>query len=258
MRYGGILCVLFSFLPIGLARCTHGGPAAEESPSVSVAPEPDREKSLPPANVESRDAIVPAMPTHFSCELDSECLPPPAFAKATCKGRFPGLALNMFQKSTPWKRLYLGQQRLEPVNPHGGSVTEVLQPHEELLLLRRHGSRSGGMTVSGSDVDLLRWDGSCVTIPEEMLSEESGVVGASAAITWRYLDDTTIEALLSADEVKLLHAQQRESCRNSSVSRPDVRCEKSMAALSDRIVAVVRGGMTLPEPAELPAWNIQE
>src|SRR5690606_5572109 len=134
-----------------------------------------------------------------------------------------------------------------------------LEFSEELIVLRYQSGDSSGIKVSGaSDVDVLRWDGTCATVREEMLSEHRMANIKNATVVWRYLDDETRASLLEAKYVKVRYDQQKDICRSSSASNPSDACQKATDKLNDAITVAVRGGLPLREPGELPAWKSPE
>jgi hypothetical protein len=203
--------------------------------------------------------LTAAMPPN-ECAAGEPCVPPRAFAQAVCEGRFPGLAVQLFEKSTPWERRYIKVESLDPVNTYGGATTtERLVFTEEVLILHRQSPSGDGLQVSGaSDVDVLRWDGTCVTVREEYLSVHRMPTVENATVTWRYLDEKTQEGLLAAKYVHVRYTQQRDACRNSSATRLSPVCEKATEKLNDAITVAVRGGLEFPTPSELPLWKPAE
>ena len=226
-------------------------PRAEQQEEAALADGQEAE----PESLPEEGPLIEALPTQ-ECPDQQRCTPPVEFSKAFCKGRYPGLAVKMFEKDTPWKRMYVKVESLEPVNTYGGITTAPLEFTEEVLILHYQSSSAGGIKVGGaSDVDVLRWDGTCVTVREEMLSEHQMPTIKNATVTWRYLDKQTQEGLLQAKYVKVRYDQQRDSCRSSSASSPSEPCRKATAKLNDAITVAVRGGLKLPEPGALPAWK---
>ena len=116
------------------------------------------------------------------------------------------------------------------------------------------------MVVSGaSDVDVLRWDGTCATVREESLSPHMMPTVKNATVTWRYLDEATQKGLLEAKYVKVRYDQQRQDCRRSSASNPTPPCAKATEKLNDAITVAVRGGLvSLTAPDQLPKWKPAE
>ncbi len=198
------------------------------------------------------------MPTE-QCAEGTSCTPPAAFSKEFCKGRYPGLAVKMFEKSTPWKRMYVKVESLEHVNTYGGVTSKPLEFTEEVIILHYQSSSADGIKIGGaSDVDVLRWDGTCATVREEMLSEHMMPTIKNATVVWRYLDRETQNGLLEAKYVKVRYDQQRTTCRSSSASNPSAACQKATDKLNDAITVAMRGGLELPVPGELPVWKPAE
>lgn len=247
--------------------CGGASPPAEEpsssSPDAFTAEIEEQEEAAlaneqeakPAAPEEPEVTLVAAMPTG-DCAEKEQCVPPKAFANAVCRGRYPGLAISMFEKDTPWQRRYVDVAQIEPVNTYGGKTTAPLVFTEEVLVLHNQGSGSDTMVISGaSDVDVLRWDGTCATVREEFLAEHRTPTIKNANIVWRYLDDETQKGLLEAKYVQLRYGQQRKACRRSSASNPSEICRKATERLNDAITVAVRGGIELPEPGQLPTWK---
>src|SRR6186713_3016378 len=70
---------------------------------------------------------------------EKSCTPPPAFAEGTCRSKFPDLPLMMFAKGTPWPRMYVKAEYVEPVNVYDGERSDTwMHFGEELLILREH------------------------------------------------------------------------------------------------------------------------
>lgn len=198
--------------------------------------------------------LEPELPT-VCAGAESDCVPPPEFSERLCQGKFPSLALRMFEKSSPWKRLYVDVEKLEPVNAYGGPRSEgSLQFGEEIVLLKNAGSPGkDGVQVSGAnDVDILRWDGTCATVRAELLVSYMPGMLKSAHITWKYLENSVQEALLANPRVRDAHATYRSACRSSSI--PPKQCQRATVRLDRAIVLSVRTGMELPMPEKLPMW----
>jgi hypothetical protein len=255
-----------------LVGCGAGTGAPMEPTSSGEAPEPEQQEEAALADgqgvahdeadlrADAEDAQAPltaAMPPR-EC-IGEPCAPPAEFSQAFCKGRFPGLAVKMFEKGSPWKRMYVKVESLEAVNTYGGITTDPLVFTEEVLILNYQSSNSSGIKIGGaSDVDVLRWDGTCATVREEMLSVHQMPTIKNATVTWRYLDKPTQNGLLEAKYVKVRYDQQKEACRSSSAANPTETCRKATEKLNDAITVAIRGGLVLPEPGDLPAWKRTE
>lgn len=228
-------------------------PAPKETADAAQTPESEV------AAGEPADA-APARVLPTQCEPGTEpCATPAKFVEQVCHGKYPDLALAMFEKGTPWRRGYLKVETLEPINMYEGERSENwLSFGEEVLVLRTRGA--GGRSkvqVSGpTDVDILRWDGTCATIRQEMLAPyPTNTSVLTARIVWKYLGTPTQEALLADHWVQSASEKERPLCRGSTMKHPDAPCDKASRKLTDAIAVAVRSGIALPPPAKLPAWQ---
>jgi hypothetical protein len=189
---------------------------------------------------------------------DGHCLPPEGFARQLCRGKFPSLALVLFEKHAPWEHVYLRVEELEPVNAHGGPRSDaMLRFGEELILLKRAGnSNHAGIAVSGaSDVDVLRLDGTCATIREEALARYVPGTIITAPVVWKFLDDDAQEVLLKDRRVQTAEQNERRSCHKTSVSQRDERCAEANRGLDSAILLALKRGIALPSPKSAPRWS---
>lgn len=234
--------------PVNVAR-------AQPRPQSSARPTPEPTASPTPAPVEEE---------RLTREIPSECAPgapgcnaPAGFVESTCRSKYPELALVLFAKGTPWQRAYVKAEQVEPVNVYGGERSDRwLYFGEEVLILRERGGTTDKIRVSGpTDVDILRWDGTCATIRKEMLVSYVTAPMKSVRILWRYLDTSFQEALARDELVRRAELAERRDCRGSSVRNPSDSCDKVMKKLTDTIVLAVKQGAELPTPATVPAWK---
>lgn len=233
---------------------------AEPAPSTNETPqaENDTSASAPEPPAESPAAAPRVLPT--SCEPGSEaCSAPAKFVEQVCRGKYPDVALAMFEKGTPWRRGYVKVETLEPVNVYDGERGDNwLSFGEEVLILRaRGGNASSEVQVSGpTDVDILRWDGTCATIRREMLAPyPTNTSVLTARIVWKYLDTPTQAALLTNRWVQTASEKERPLCHGSTMKHPDAPCDKASRKLADAIAVAVRGGLALPAPSKIPVWQ---
>lgn len=236
-------------------------PAAEAPPAglpefaVEDAPATP-EAELAPASAEGLTRDVP-----HDCDAGApDCTPPRAFAEKVCSSKYPELALFLFSRGTPWQRLYVKAEQVEPVNVYDGERSDRwLRFGEEVLVLREHGpGASKKVVVSGpSDVDVLRWDGTCATIRKEMLVSYVPAPMDSVRIVWRYLDEDVKQVLLGDELVARAEDAERRSCRGSSVKHPSASCDKAMKRLTDVIVLALKRqkGVVLSPPEARPEWR---
>ena len=183
------------------------------------------------------------------------CLPPGTFAKKLCGGIYPEVALTMFAKGTPWTRVWLAGD-VEAWNASGGLTHRAkLAFDEEVIVLSRHGAGgSGGIVMTGAmaSFDVLRWDGTCVSVMEGELTTRRPPAPKPAPVPWSRLEETTRRALLASPKVKTTHGVLDKAC--ASVSSPAERkaCEKADKAFANAVADFVRGGGMLPTPARRP------
>lgn len=249
----------------GAAPSAPAKTAAAPPVRVASAESPTRVTDARPEAAAPAALAAPAKP-ELGRALPTECVKgvepcatPSKFVEQVCRGRYPDLALSMFSKGTPWRRGYLKVETLEPVNMYDGERGEEwLKFGEEVLVLRTRGPGGhGGVQVSGpTDVDILRWDGTCATIRQEMLAPyPTNTTVFTPRIAWKYLDEPTQEALLGDQWVKNTSAKERPACRGSTMKSPDAACDKASRKLTEAITVALRGGLAVPTPEKLPAWQ---
>lgn len=208
---------------------------------------------LAEAEVRTAESLLPE-----GCnEADEDCLPPESFVNKLCSGIHPELALHMFRGGSPWKRLY-SRATAPAFNGAGGpSISdERVQRGEELIALRRNTdakrSKTGEMSIGATaGYDLLRWNGSCVTLHDGEFSSKPPRRGLRHAnVDWRSLGDAVQSTLREDELIGRAIVARRKECRGitlGNVSRKCVEQEKSLVAA---IVDYVRAGGNLPVPNE--------
>jgi len=170
-----------------------------------------------------------------------------------CQDVYPSVALVMFRGGTPWTRGYL-TRKTEAWNASGGAApTGTLEFDEEVLVLRKRTS-SGGMQVSGAmgGYDVLRWDGSCVTLSVEEMTLKTPPKPKRAPVTWRYVDGGLREQLLGDEAVKEAKRRRGKECGGATMGDVTLACEKADKALSAAVIDYVQRGGELPPPEKLP------
>jgi hypothetical protein len=182
------------------------------------------------------------------------CVPHPKFVKRLCNGRYPSVALYLFANGSKWTRAYL-TRKTEAWNASGGASTEgFLEFDEEVLLVAERKADAGGMQVSGSGAgyDAIRWDGSCVTLSGEEITQQRPPATKTVKVEWRFLDDNIQEALRKDDRVNAAFLERRSECKGATSGDVSGKCVKADAKLSEAVVTFVRGGGTVPVPSTLP------
>lgn len=231
--------------------------AAAENPKLATAGAEDTDASKEQhdaAPADTENALVAALPT--SCVNPKECVPPKEFVSATCRARFPSMAIAMFEKHTPWQRLYVRVESLDAVNAYGErSAAAPMTFGEEVLVLRGVSQpKAGKLQISSSDIDVLRWDGSCATVDRGNFSTTRMADMVIASIRWRHLEDSYQTALLESKYVALAHEKHRSVCKGARDATLTPECQKATQRLTEAISVAVHGGLTLPTPTHLPAW----
>ena len=258
--------VLVPLLPLVVA-CTRSGevpepaaPTPDPAPQSAapdaqkVAAEPETTESTvdpsPEAAPESPEPMT--MPTE--CAEGSElCVPPLPFVKELCRGKYPSVAVVMFEKSSPWTRGYVRLEEVDAVNTQGGpSGDQNLTFGEEVIILQDTNANKDGLQVSGGGYFVLRWDGTCATVSDGEVVDYAPGALKNAPVVWKYLDRTLREALLENPNVKNAHALLREECRGERPSQGGPSCQRARRLLNAHLTLAVRSGMHLPPPERLP------
>ncbi len=183
------------------------------------------------------------------------CLPEASFAKKLCSASYPEVALGLFGKGTPWTRIYLAGD-VEAWNASGGRTHRAkLAFDEEVLVLAKHGAGAGGgivMTGAQASYDVLRWDGSCVSVMDGEITTRRPPAPKPADVSFSHLEEPTRHALLAAPKVKTTHEALFKACTSVSSPMEKKACDKADKAFSLAIVDAIRSGAPLPAPSRRP------
>lgn len=166
------------------------------------------------------------------------------------------MAIAMFEKRTPWQRLYVKVESLDAVNAYGERSTAAPMTFgEEVLVLRGISQpKAGKLQISSSDIDVLRWDGSCATVDRGNFSTTRMADMVIASIRWRHLEDPYQAALLESKYVALAYEKHRSVCKGARDATLTPECQKATQRLTDAIGVAVHAGLNLPTPKHLPSW----
>lgn len=271
------LVALASFASVGVGCAASAGapvaPLAALAPSSLDAPthptqttlavgigdaaEPHGDAAEPHGDETKAEEPAP-LPTTCGAEATIKnaklCLPEATFAKKLCSGNYPEVALGFFGKGTPWTRIYLAGD-VEAWNASGGRTHRAqLAFDEEVLVLGKHGAGGGGIVMTGAQAsyDVLRWDGSCVSVMEGEITTHRPPVPKPADVTFSRLEESTRHALLAAPKVKSTHEALFKACTSVSSPAEKKACDKADKAFSLAIVDAVRSGAPLPAPGRRP------
>jgi hypothetical protein len=162
----------------------------------------------------------------------------------------------MFRGGSPWKRLY--SRAIAPAfNGAGGpSLSEErVMKGEELIALRRNSdakpSTAGEMSMSETaGYDLLRWNGSCVTLHDGEFSSKTPRRRLHARVDWRALGDELQSALRADELISHAYTERRKECHGVTLGSVSRKCVEQEDSLVSAIVEYVRNGGPLPEPSE--------
>ena len=216
-----------------------------------------------PSADKSADAAPAPMPIPTTCGAEGAmnstklCMPERSYAKKLCSGVYPEVALGLFAKGTPFSRIYLAGD-VEAWNASGGRTSRAkLAFDEEVLVLAKNGAvPSGGivMTNAQSSYDVLRWDGSCVSVMDGEVTTKRPPAPKPAELAWSRLEENTRRALLEIPKVKTTYAALNKQCTLAAGDSLDRKgCDKAVKTFNQAIVDAVRAGATLPAPGRRPS-----
>ncbi len=229
-------------------------PRVEASDAVSTTtfaaavPESSAVEEAPPQAAEPLPSACEGESTIKDAKL---CVAPRTFAKKLCSGIYPEVALSLFAKGTPWTRLWLAGD-VDAWNASGGLTHRAkLAFDEEVIVLSKHGAaQTGGIVMTGSmaSYDVVRLDGTCVSVMEGELTTRRPPAPKPAMVPWSRLEEPTRHALLASAKVKSMHDAFEKACNTGDKKA----CDKAERTFSQAILEHVRSGAVLPEPARRP------
>ena len=223
-------------------------------------------KEAAPAHTPADEVVIPSAEKGAvevslipSCDPAADgggCLPPSHWVDKLCSGVHPEVALHMFRGGSPWKRIY-SRARAPAYNGAGGPSLsdERVERGEELIALRRNtdgrGSSAGELSIGDTaGYDLLRWNGSCVTMHDGEYSTKAPRRRQHARIEWRWLGEEVRSALQTDGNVKQAYVARRKECKGATLGQVSKKCIERENSLVSAIVDYVRSGGPLPEPSE--------
>ncbi|MSP26434.1 MAG: hypothetical protein EXR75_15030 [Myxococcales bacterium] len=135
----------------------------------------------------------------------------------------------------------------------GASSNEPMALHEELIVLRER-KNTTGIEVSGASTsyDVVRWDGSCVTLQsgEFVFARPSKI--ANAPIVFKRLEEHVRDALKDQEGLRPTYLAHRRECKGATMGAVTKECEKLDGAFSRAIAEQVRERGGVPTPVKLP------
>lgn len=183
------------------------------------------------------------------------CVPPKPFVDRLCAGKYPSVALVMFEKTAPWTHAYLRMREVKAVNTLGGPTgAGSLLFAEEVVIVGRAGGGPGGMQVSGADgLIVLRWDGTCATLTtEEVETEYQPGFPPTPDITWNHLDPSLQQALLASQGVKAWRERYKLDCKGQRAGTETGACKRTRDSLARAVSDALHKGLALPDPERVP------
>src|SRR5262245_55437873 len=247
--------LIATFGPLVLCISCGGAPAPAKSGGASSAKasaEEGADQGEPSADKADAKADASGLPT--ACAKTDPCVPPHKFVDRLCAGSFPGATLFLFQSSLPFTHGFL-TRKTEAWNASGGvSSGGYVEFDEEVVLLRSRKADLGGMQVSGAGggFDALRWDGSCVSLASEEVTQNRPPAPKSAKVEFRFLDGPIQEALRADETVNQAYLDRRKECKGATTGEVSIKYVKAHAKRSEAIVEFVRWGAKDPLPEKLP------
>jgi hypothetical protein len=221
------------------------------------SPPPETPKATAPETQSTEtDTVAAAQPDEdipSRCVVrKNACMPPIHWAERVCGDVYPDLALYMFQRDTPWTRFYM-KMGLNAVNGWGPTVAEELVQREEVLVINHRLTRDA-LEVEGSlgTYDVLRWNGSCVTLDVSEVTKSAPSDPKNSRISFRSLSDPMQDALRRSDEVAETVRARGKECKGATIGRVTKRCEELDRELGDVVARYVRDTSDLPVPEFLP------
>ncbi|HHH11602.1 MAG TPA: hypothetical protein ENK23_05955 [Sorangium sp.] len=257
MKFAAYVLGVLSVTVVGACGGGMPAPSAEDAAVADAAAAP----AAAAAGASSQDgddkqgagASEEGIPTQ--CAGDGEvCFPPPRFVKALCSQDYPAVAVVMFGPDAPWTHAYTAVEVRAWNAAGGGASNEKIPVDEEVLIVRERKVPKGGMQVSGvqDSYDVMRWDGSCVTLDKGELRFDPPRRPKNARIVWKRLEIAQRDALKEEEALRPAYLYHRKHCKGVSMGVVSKECVKADAALSEAVAAFVRNHGQVPTPSTLP------
>jgi hypothetical protein len=247
--------LLGTTLGLGVAACAGTTPSAEHAPAegapaaseVALPTDAFFSESLSASSARGAKEV----PTRCADESAPTCTPPTDFVERLCDRTTPDLALTLFARGTPWTRAYV-QRDMEAWYTRARSSPKQLRFAEEVIIVADHATTASGVQVSGSgSFDVYRWDGTCVSLMSDEITQRRPSTPEVAVIAWKRLDEGVRDALEKDQKISYRNDQRRDACKEQSASSRRA-CERAELGLSRMIAEYVRGGGEVPPPKLLP------
>ena len=234
-------------IALGGAACGSGAAPPPEAAPVETSP---ATASVEPAPVDDAPETR-ELPT--ACADGPICSLPSDFAERLCAGAYPEVALRLFSPATPWKRAYL-QRSFKAWHVGGRGELRELRAGEEVIIARTNRGTEGNDDLGGRAFDVLRWDGTCVSLMEDEISFRKPPSASVANIAWKKLEPAYQSALFEDRYLENLRASQIRICEAPGVEKEPAKskCELATRQLSLAMAQSIAKGKELPAPASIP------
>ncbi len=183
----------------------------------------------------------------------SACPLPPDFAERLCNGSYPEVALHLFAPNTPWKRAYL-RRSFKAWHVGGRGELRELRANEEVLVLSTKAGAGASLGMGGQAFEVLRWDGTCVSLMEDEVSFHKPGAAVPANIQWKKLDPAFRTALGEDKQLEQLRAAWTRACDAPDADKEPgkTKCELALRRFSLAVAQSVGKGKPLPPPNSMP------
>jgi hypothetical protein len=185
-------------------------------------------------------------------QADGICAPPREFVKTLCDGfPKPDVALIMFNKSSPFTRVYMNRNMEGWYTSGQQSTSAKLVFDEEVVVLMHLKPKAGGMVIGngGTNYDVLRIDGVCSSVEPEAITTRRPPSPKYATIPWQHLEKNVRDALLADPKISQADATRRKECKGTtSLGVISPKCAKADDQLSIAIADYVTHGGASPMP----------
>ena len=229
-----------------LLACT---PPPRPADPLPAPPAPSASAPAPSASAEAKPEAPAAepFPTKCASNKDNLCLLDDPMIARICKIQSTDVALAMLRKGTPWSRGYLRGNTEAWNASDGGSSRYKMMLDEEVLVMRKRAA-SAMMVGQGAGFDVIRWDGSCVTLSEGEITLQKPPKPRASPVSWKELSGPTRDALSADGKVGPAYDKRRKECKGATSGDVTAACEKADRALSDAILDFIRNGGEIPTP----------
>ncbi|NUP08913.1 MAG: hypothetical protein HOW73_22930 [Polyangiaceae bacterium] len=211
-------------------------PTPTATATVEAKAEPEAERKLPEA-----------------CEPGDMCSMPAEFGQRLCGGTHPEVALHLFAPKTPWKRAYL-KRAFKAWHVGGRGELRELRAAEEVIVVTVAKPSATGMQIGGQAFDVLRWDGTCVSLMEDEITFQRPSNAVPANIALEELEPPYRTSFTEEKAIELARSAKKRTCEAAGADQEPgkSKCELARRHLSLTIAQSVGKGRALPPLTYVP------